>query len=190
MVLQHNALLQHILERFLLRCDTSTIFLNKMLRWKKSKTSGLWILVIALSREGSGRHGDEIRSGAVLLYLLLNKNVESFDTSILLSIFDDIKKSVFRNCSSTGMVVFIEQRETLWIIVGLTCGFDNLFTLTPLFFMVQPYVFELLIATLLSYVVPLLTCRSSVKRISRNRILNGVLWVTFRLPPGVDTEQN
>ena len=100
------------------------------------------------------------------------------------------KKSVFRNCSSTWMVVFIEQRETLWIIVGLTCGFDNLFTLTPLFFMVQPDVFELLIATLLSYVVPLLTCRSSVKRISRNRILNGVLWVTFRLPPGVDTEQN
>jgi hypothetical protein len=100
------------------------------------------------------------------------------------------RKSVFRNCSSTGMVVFIEQRETLWIIVGLTCGFDNLFSLTPLFFMVQPYAFELLIATLLSCVVSLLTCRSSVKRISRNRNMNGVLWVTFRLPPGVDTEQN
>ena len=100
------------------------------------------------------------------------------------------RKSVFRNCSSTGMVVFIEQRETFWIIVGLTCGFDNLFSLTPLFFMVQPYAFELLIATLLSCVVSLLTCRSSVKRISRNRNMNGVLWVTFRLPPGVDTEQN
>ena len=50
--------------------------------------------MIALSREGSGRHGDETRSEAVLLYLLLNKNVESFDTSILLSIFDDIKKSL------------------------------------------------------------------------------------------------
>ena len=118
---------------------------------------------------------DEIRSEAVNLYLLLNKNMESFETFICYPISMISKKSVFRNCSSTGMVVFIEQRETFWIIVGLTCGFDNLFSLTPLFFMVQPYVFELLIATLLSYVVPLLTCRSLVKRISRNRIMNGVL---------------
>ena len=36
----------------------------------------------------------------------------------------------------------------------------------------------------LSYVVSLLTCRRSVKRISRNG--NDVLWVTYRLPPGVD----
>ena len=34
------------------------------------------------------------------------------------------------------------------------------------------------------YVVSLLTCRRSVKRISRNG--NDVLWVTYRLPPGVD----
>ena len=94
MGLQHNALLQHILERFSLQCDTSTISLKKMLRWKKSKTSGLWILVIALSREGSGRHGDEIRSGAVLLYLLLNKNMESFDTSIFFYPFSMISKKV------------------------------------------------------------------------------------------------
>ena len=162
-----------------------------MLRWKKSKTSRLWILVIALSREGSGRLSDEIRSEAVNLYLLLNKNMESFRNFYLVIHFRWYqKKSVFRNCSSTWMVVFIEQGETFWIIVGLTCGFDNLFSLTPLFFMVQPYVFELLTATLLSFVVPLLTCRSSVKRISRNRNIDGVLWVTFRLPPGVDTEQN
>ena len=36
----------------------------------------------------------------------------------------------------------------------------------------------------LSYVVSLLTCRHSVKRISRNG--NDVLWVTYRPPPGVD----
>ena len=36
----------------------------------------------------------------------------------------------------------------------------------------------------LSYVVSLFTCRRSVKRISRNG--NDVLWVTYRLPPGVD----
>ena len=48
---------------------------------------------MALSREGLIVISDEIRSEAVNLYLLLNKNMESFETSILLSIFDDIKKS-------------------------------------------------------------------------------------------------
>ena len=40
----------------------------------------------------------------------------------------------------------------------------------------------------LSYVVSLLTCRRSVKRISRNG--NDVLWVTYRLPQDLVTEQN
>jgi len=48
-------------------------------------------------------------------------------------------------------------------------------SLKPSFFMVQPYVFDHLIATPLSFVVSLLTCRRSVKRISRNENMNGVL---------------
>ena len=75
-----------------------------------------------------------------------------------------------------------KKKKTVWIIVGLTCWLGNMIALTPSLFMVQPYVFENLIATLLSFVVFLLTCRRSVKWISQNRNMNRVLWVMFCSP--------
>ena len=63
---------------------------------------------------------------------MAEQKMESFETFICYPILMMSKKSMFRNCSM-GMVVFIEQREILWIIVGLTCGLDNLFSLMRLF---------------------------------------------------------
>ena len=72
------------------------------------------------------------------------------------------RKAILDNCGFTMMG-------------GLTLRNGNIISLKFSLFMVQPYVFEHLITTLLSYVVSLLTCRRSVKRISRNKNMNGVL---------------
>ena len=87
------------------------------------------------------------------------------------------------------MFAVIEQRKTFWIIVGLTCGLGNMISLKPSLFMVQLYVFEHLIATLLSFVVSLLTCHHSVKRISWNKNMNGCFeWSSAPLRGGLWTK--
>ena len=139
----------------------------KMFCWKKSKTSRLWILDNNPITRGVWSSSAMKYDLKQLIYTFCwTKIWKVFETSIWLSIFDDIKKSPCSEIAvQRGWLYSSDKEKHSGIIVGLTWGFDNLFSLTPLFFMVQPYAFELLTATLLSFVVSLLTCRSSVKRI-------------------------
>ena len=102
----------------------------------------------------------------------------------MLSNFDDVKSKLVYLQILQRIFAGIDQRKRSDYLLVYLCGVGNMISLKPLFYMVQRYVFEHLITSLLSCVVSLLTCCCLVKRISRNKNVNGVLWVKFCSPRG------